>query len=340
MRSEEQNVFSRRQISDQNEIKCVFLKSQENTSHLFGMSSKPQAKPFVKWAGGKGHLLSQLRELFPHTLSTRENFTYVEPFVGGGAMLFYMLQNFPNINHVVINDINSDLISCYRLIKDSPQVLIDSLNQLEKRYQNCSAEKKKEMYYEIRKKYNSRDCGNVEQAAYFIFLNHTCFNGLYRVNTHSEFNVPCGRYVKPTICNTDVILADHDLLASKDIIILNGDYKIVRDYIDPKSHVFTYLDPPYLPISVTSYFKQYSSSPFEEKQQEELELFCQELNEMGCSFMLSNSDCKTEDGQSYFENLYAGYNVRRIFARRYINAHTTQREKLTEIVIRNFLENE
>lgn len=300
------------------------------------MTDSHQPKPFVKWAGGKGHLLGQLQLLFPDNFASMENVSYVEPFVGGGAMLFYILYRYKNVKRVVINDINTDLITCYRIIKDDPIPLIKELKKLEKKYWSLQMEEQKELYYEIRNKYNSRKYSSLKLAAFFLFLNHTCFNGLYRVNSKSEFNVPCGKYNHPAICNEETILADHELLKGVEIEILNGDYKLVKDSINSQDYTFVYLDPPYMPISVTSYFKQYSSSPFEEKEQEELEEFCKVLGDMNCHVMLSNSDCKNECGESYFESLYSRFNIDRIYARRYINAHTNKRDKLSEIVIRNY----
>lgn len=297
-----------------------------------------QAKPFVKWAGGKGHLISQLELLFPNCLNTLGPVTYVEPFVGGGAMLFYILNKFKSVNKIIINDINPDLIECYRLIKDEPSKLIRALHSLQKQYILATNEtQRKELYYSLRQLYNSKSSSVTRQAALFMYLNHTCFNGLYRVNSKSEFNVPCGRYKSPCICNEEVILADHELLQKVDVVLLNGDYKAVGEYLNPQETTFVYFDPPYMPLSVTSYFKQYSSSPFGEKEQKDLLAFCQQIDKQGISFMLSNSDCKTASGESFFEDLYKGFNIDRILARRYINAHTEKRNKLPEIVIRNYI---
>lgn len=293
-------------------------------------------KPFVKWAGGKGHLITQLEALFPEGIMARGNVTYIEPFVGGGAMLFHVLQKYKAINKVIINDINPDLISCYNLIKQNPHDLIDELQILQSQYKNLDENSRKQLYYNLRDLYNTRTVNRTKQAALFIFLNQTCFNGLYRVNSKSEFNVPCGKYKNPHICNEDVIMADHKILNSVELIILNEDYKKILSQIDHKGNVFVYLDPPYMPLSVTSYFKQYSSSPFGDKEQIELHDSCQRLDEAGIHFMLSNSDCKTEDGQSFFEKLYSEFNTERISARRYINAHTEKRDFLSEVVIRNY----
>lgn len=306
------------------------------TTHNPMMLSK-QAKPFVKWAGGKGHLLSQLQELVPSFLQNEEPVTYVEPFVGGGAMLFHILSTYSSVSKVVINDINPDLIMCYRLIKDKPEILIHELQRLQDQYNIKSDEKRNLMYYELRQLYNSRSLCHEKQAALFMFLNHTCFNGLYRVNSKSEFNVPCGRYKSPCICNKDIIMADHALFNRVELSILNGDYKEVIRRIDKDEVTFVYLDPPYMPLSTTSYFKQYSSSPFGETEQIELHNFCAALNDDQICFMLSNSDCKDSNGQSYFERLYHDFRIDRIMARRYINAHTDKRHKLPEIVVRNYV---
>ena len=171
------------------------------------------AKPFVKWAGGKGNLLQKLEDLLPTDFDDLQNVTYIEPFVGGGAMLFHMLNNHKNIRRVVINDINKDLIRCYQLIKKDPQALIDILHPLELQFYEKDEENRKAFFYEIRQKYNICKIHEDLRAAYFIFLNHTCFNGLYRENASGGFNVPFGRYKNPKICNVDVIMADHKVLS-------------------------------------------------------------------------------------------------------------------------------
>lgn len=153
-----------------------------------------QAKPFVKWAGGKGKLLKLLEGQLPIDFDLQEDVTYVEPFVGGGAMLFHMLNNHQNIKRVIINDVNKDLIRCYQLIKGNPQALIDDLELLERNYNLMSTEaSKKKFYYSIREAYNNAKLDEDLKAAYLIFLNRTCFNGLYRVNQNGKFNVPYGR---------------------------------------------------------------------------------------------------------------------------------------------------
>ena len=295
------------------------------------------AKPFVKWAGGKGNLLQKLEALLPTDFDDLENVTYIEPFVGGGAMLFHMLQRHKCIRRAVINDINADLIHCYQLIAYDPQILIERLKNIENRFYNLDLLSRKEFFYDYRDQYNSEGVHPDERAALFIFLNHTCFNGLHRVNAAGKFNVPYGRYKKPVICNEELIMADHRLLNSVELVIRQpGDYKLVRQNLSRNHPNFVYFDPPYRPLSATSSFKEYSNNPFEDRQQEELKHFCDRLTAQNCLIMQSNSDSKTENGNSFFEELYLGYRFDRIMAPRFINANGEKREKQTEVVIRNF----
>lgn len=295
------------------------------------------AKPFVKWAGGKGNLLQQLEALLPANFDDLKNVTYIEPFVGGGAMLFHMLRNHQCIKRAVINDINPDLIRCYQLIAKAPQILIERLGNIENNFYSVDVPGRKDLYYAYRDQYNSEGIHPDERAALFIFLNRTCFNGLYRVNAAGKFNVPYGRYKTPVICNKELIIADHYLLSSVDLIIRQpGDYKDVLKNLSRKNVNFIYLDPPYRPISDTSSFKEYSNPPFKDIQQEELKQFCDELHHRGCLLMQSNSDSKDDAGESFFENLYEDYHFKRILAPRFINANPNKRNKLEEIVIMNY----
>lgn len=294
-------------------------------------------RPFVKWAGGKGNLLHKLEALLPTNFSDLENVTYIEPFVGGGAMFFYMLQHHKCIKKAIINDINPDLIHCYQLIAENPQLLIGRLKDIENNYYSVNFSSRKDLYYAYRDQYNSKSIDSDERAALFILLNHTCYNGLYRVNRVGEFNVPYGQYKKPVICNEELIMADHRLLRSIELIIRRpGDYKYIRQNLSRNGINFIYLDPPYRPLSETSYFKEYSSNPFGDEQQMELKQFCDCLTQRGCLIMQSNSDSLNLDGSSYFEQLYHGYNISRILAPRFINANPQKREELTEIVMRNY----
>ena len=296
-----------------------------------------EAKPFLKWAGGKGQLISQLEEHLPKELKEHE-FTYIEPFVGGGAMFFHMLQRFPNIKRAVINDINSYLITAYRVIKDSSNELIERLAELEKRYYELiEDEAKKSFFLEARTIFNENKLDDIERTKYLIFLNRTCFNGLYRVNAKGKFNVPFGRYLHPTICNEEVLKADSLLLNQVEIMILNGDYKQTLKYIGDGLNFF-YFDPPYRPLDATSSFNSYAKEEFNDDEQIRLHDYCARLNQMpNIKWMLSNSDCSARNPEdTFFEKLYCDFNINRVQASRAINANPNKRGKLTELLIKNY----
>ena len=291
-------------------------------------------KPFVKWAGGKGKLVQTLNEYLPQDFDEQKNITYIEPFVGGGAMVFHMIEHHPNIERIVINDINKDLMRCYKLIKDNPLDLIERLKYFETEYNAIDSESgRKNYYYSIREAYNLECVNADERAVQFIFLNRTCFNGLYRENKSGQFNVPIGRYNKPKICYEDVIIADHEALSK--VEILNGDYRIIANYLG-EGYNFVYLDPPYRPLLDSSNFNDYFKSGFGDKEQIELKMFCDSLSELGCRIMLSNSNSKNENGSSFFEELYQGYSYSEIFAPRNINAFADRRKDQLEVLIRNY----
>ena len=295
------------------------------------------AKPFVKWAGGKGSLVKLLAAHLPADFCNKKDVTYIEPFVGGGAMLFYMLTNFPNIRRVIINDVNADLILCYRFVKNNPEKLIAQLKRIENEYSQLQTmEEKSIYYYRMRDKYNDNIPMDDERAACFIFLNKTCFNGLYRVNTTGKFNVPFGKYKKPLICDDVLISIDHKLL--KNVDIYTGNYSEISKHLG-KGYNYIYIDPPYRPLSGTAYFKEYSHNVFDDKEQEKLKKFCDKLTDKGCQIMQSNSN-SMDEGESYFAKLYQEYYIDQIKAHRYINAHVGKREKETELLIMNYNYNE
>lgn len=296
-----------------------------------------EAKPFLKWAGGKGQLLSQLEQHLPDDLKEKE-FTYFEPFVGGGAMLFYMLQRFPNIKRAVINDINSYLITAYRVIRDSSIELIERLAELEKCYYDLNEdEAKKSFFLEARTIFNENNLDEIDRTKYLIFLNRTCFNGLYRVNAKGKFNVPFGRYLHPTICNKDVLKADSQLLNQVEVVILNGDYEQTSKYLSDGLNFF-YFDPPYRPLDSTSSFNSYAKEEFNDVEQIRLRNFCAKLNQKPkIKWMLSNSDCSARNPEdTFFEELYCDFNINRVQASRAINANPNKRGKLTELLIKNY----
>ena len=287
------------------------------------------AKPFVKWAGGKGNLLNILESHLPADFDSQAKVTYIEPFVGGGAMLFHMLTRHKNIRRVVINDINKDLIRCYQLVKDNPQTLIEILKPFEQKYYELNEDDRRQYFYEIRNEYNNAELSADQRAAHLIFLNHTCFNGLYRENASGGFNVPFGRYKRPKICNVDVVMADHEMLSKVDIIC--GDYKNILSHLG-KGYNFIYFDPPYRPLMGSSNFNQYSKSGFGDSEQVELKAFSDRLTDRGCHLMLSNSDSTNEDGTSYFETLYNGYTFSKLLAQRSISASWIFLPPLIDIV--------
>lgn len=292
------------------------------------------AKPFIKWAGGKTQLLTQFENILPHNLEEAEHFTYIEPFVGGGAMLFHMLQKYTNIGRVIINDINPNLITAYRVIRDTPERLITDLKMLQREFrQNSNEEARKEYFLRIRKSYNEDTHNDVTNTAMFIFLNRTCFNGLYRVNSKGYFNVPFGKYTNPTICDEKLLLEDSKIL--QNVEILCGDYTLIERYVD--NNTFIYFDPPYRPLSTTSSFTSYSKENFDDTEQTRLAHFFARLSRYGCKMMLSNSDCCAQNpNDTFFENLYGNFIIDKVHASRFVNAIPSKRGKLTEILVRNY----
>ena len=296
------------------------------------------AKPFLKWAGGKGQLLSQLEAALPQELYENE-FTYIEPFVGGGAMLFFMLQMFSNIKRVIINDINGNLTWAYKSIKEEPEGLIYRLKHIEQIYSPITDyEEQRTFYLEMRRRFNEKKLSPIDKTALLIFLNRTCFNGLYRENAKGFFNVPFGRYANPTICNEEVIYADSELLNRFDVQILNGDFKETAKAIDKKELNFFYFDPPYRPLSETSSFNSYVKEDFNDDSQRDLADFCRHLNILeNIKWMLSNSDCSAKNpADTFFEDIYEGFDIQRVYASRMVNANASKRGKLTELLIRNY----
>lgn len=296
------------------------------------------AKPFLKWAGGKTQLIGDIEKALPQDL-IRTRFTYIEPFVGSGAVLFWMLNNFPNLERAIINDVNEDLINTYKSIASSPQELISILEILQNEF-HCldgDEENKKAYYYEKRTLYNCRAQEKNEQAALFIFLNRTCFNGLYRVNSKNEYNVPMGSYKRPTICDKENIIAVSEAL--KGIEMLCGDFRQTLGYAKERS--LFYFDPPYKPLNETSSFNAYAKDEFNDNEQIRLKDFCSELNALNHAWILSNSDVKGKnETDNFFDDLYSDFNIQRVKAKRNINANAGKRGVLTELLITNYLNNQ
>src|SRR5574344_229230 len=290
-----------------------------------------KAKPFIKWGGGKGQLIEQLDTQLPADFDKWNEVTYIEPFVGGGAMLFYMLQKYPNIKSAVINDINSDLTTCYKTVRDNPHELIASLQETERKYLSLQDQNdRKTFFMAVRDRYNEKNLDPIENTTKFLFLNRTCFNGLYRVNKKGLFNVPFGKYSNPRICDSETILLDSELL--KKVVILTGDFEATIKYA--KGNTLFYFDPPYRPLNNTSSFNDYTKEAFNDLAQQRLKEFCDKVEQAGFHFMLSNSDCK----DMFFDDLYAQYIIERVWASRSVNAIASKRGKLTEILVHNYTE--
>lgn len=295
-----------------------------------------KAHPFIKWVGGKGQLLEQLSTLLPKDLSNEKEFVYVEPFVGGGAMLFHMLSTYTNISRAVINDMNGDLVTVYKVVRDQPKSLILRLKGMQEKYRQCKTEDERKKYYlQERERYNGRRLSDVEIAALFIFLNRTCFNGLYRVNSKGLFNVPFGKAVNPLICDETTILSDSALLQK--VEILEGDFAGVWKNLGNRA--FVYFDPPYRPLTQTSSFTAYAKNGFDDMQQKRLSEFCRKIDGEGHRWLLSNSDPhNVNSADMFFEEIYAGFEIHRVSASRMINSKADGRGRITELAIRNYKE--
>lgn len=260
-----------------------------------------KAKPFVKWVGGKTQLIKSIEDYLPKNFHKRKNITYIEPFVGGGAILFWILQQYPNIEKAVINDINPDLTTAYLTIKEKPSELVEELLNIQNEYLPLNEEERKEYYLNKRERFNIKELNEVENTSLFIFLNRTCFNGLYRVNSKGKFNVPFGRYTNPKICDSETIFADSKLLQK--VEILTGDFEKTLQYADKNS--FFYFDPPYKPLSETSSFNSYAKEDFNDGEQVRLGNFCKKIDLLGHEFILSNSDLKGKNpDDEFFDDLY------------------------------------
>ena len=293
------------------------------------------AKPFLKWAGGKGQLLAEIDKRLPLELQTGEIDTYVEPFVGGGAVFFHIAQKYPALKQFYLIDINDDLVNCYNIIKENVKSLVPELFYLQDQFSEIKRPERKEFYREIRKSFNTEkvDQFNTKTAAKLIFLNKTCFNGLYRVNRKGEFNVPFGDYEKPRICAANNLMIASQVLQKAQII--HGDFQDSKRYIN--KHTFVYLDPPYRPLSPTAGFTSYSKEDFGNEEQIRLAEFCKQINNRGAKFLLSNSDPKNENPKDhFFEDKYKGFVIERVKATRAINCKASGRGQINELLITNY----
>ena len=294
-----------------------------------------ECKPFIKWVGGKGQLLPEINKLYPIELGKNIN-KYAEIFLGGGAVLFDILSKY-KLDEVYISDKNLELINTYKSIRDNVDILIKSLKEMEEQYIPLNNEDRKIYYYEKREEYNSlkinSEVNNIEKAILFIFLNKTCFNGLYRVNKKGKFNVPMGAYKKPKICDKENL--KNVSLTLRNVKIVYADYRESEKFIDEKT--FVYIDPPYRPLNTSSSFTSYTENDFNDKEQIELAEYINVLNKKGAKIVISNSDPKNNDiDDNFFDKLYKNYNINRVKATRMLNSNASLRGAINELLITNY----
>ena len=274
-------------------------------------------KPFVKWAGGKRQLIPILNENLPKTFGT-----YYEPFIGGGALLFHMLTERDG-QKCSISDLNSDLVLAYTTIRDRIDDLISSLKSHEKNYRKDS----KSYYYSVRE---SNPRSEIEKTSRLLFLNRTCFNGLYRVNSKGKFNVPLGRYTNPNIVNEDNLRSVSAILQASKVSIKCRDFEAVLR--DVKKGDLVYFDPPYQPVSDTANFTSYTNKDFTDSDLERLADLCNKLDSKGCKVLLSNSDSKQVSDMFSTKS----WKVNKIQANRSINSNSKKRTGHFELLIKNY----
>lgn len=294
-----------------------------------------EIKPFLKWAGGKGQLIKEIEHYYP--FKEGHITKYAEPFVGGGAVLFDILRKY-NLQEVYISDINGALINTYQVIKENVDILIKNLYVLQNEFIPLDTERRKVYYNQKRERFNSLKVDknkniNIEKAALMIFLNKTCFNGLFRVNKKGFFNVPMGAYKNPMICDEKNLRAVSEKLQK--VTIVCGDYKDSAKFID--ENTFVYFDPPYRPLTDTSSFTAYTEDLFNDEKQIELASFVKDMHKKGAKFVVSNSDPQNANAEDdFFDKIYSEYNIKRIEATRMINCKAHARGKIKELLISNF----
>lgn len=301
-----------------------------------------EAKPFLKWAGGKSKLISEIEKRFPKNIKESGKIEkYFEPFIGGGALFFYLMSNY-DVKESFIFDINSELIVVYKTIQNNPKELISLLNEIKDDFIPKEHDERKEIYLNVRKSFNENlqgfDFENyssefVERAAQIIFMNKTCFNGLFRVNKKGEFNVPFGRYKNPKIFDENNLMSVYKALKNTNII--NASFLESEQLIDDNSLV--YLDPPYRPLSKSSSFTSYSKFDFNDDDQIELSNYYKRISKIGAKAILSNSDPKnTDENDNFFDDLYGDFVIDRVKAPRMINCKGNKRKPVNEILVRNY----
>jgi DNA adenine methylase len=299
-------------------------------------------KPFIKWVGGKTQLLEQFENFYPQELHNGMIKNYVEPFVGGGALFFRLAQRY-NLENIYLSDLNQDLILTYKVVQQRPKDLLEILAQYQINYQHTPQIQRQDLFLTVRKHFNLQRLeinytklshNWILRAAQFIFLNKTCFNGLFRLNSKGEFNVPYGKYKTALIFDPVNIMAVSDLLQNANIQYAN--YTNCWEYVS--KNTFVYFDPPYRPISPTANFTTYINNGFNDREQLQLAQFFQKLDqEKKAKLMLSNSDPFNHNpNDNFFATAYSDYNIHRVTANRAVNCDGKKRGKITELVITNY----
>ena len=300
-----------------------------------------KVKPFLKWAGGKAQLIEQIVNYLPDELKHNKIRRYVEPFIGGGALFFHIAQSY-EVEEFFISDVNEELILAYMSIQKNVDALIDLLRGMEQKYHRLTPNRQKEYFYTTRFQLNENRLSIdftsykdnwIERTAQIIFLNRTCFNGLFRVNSKGEFNVPFGRYNNPSICHEENLRAVSELFQRTEIRL--GDFTECEPFV--KSNSFVYFDPPYRPISKTASFTSYSKYDFNDVAQLRLASFYRLLDRKGALLILSNSDPKNENPKDqFFEDAYKEFRIKRVKANRMINCNAEKRGAINELLIMNY----
>ena len=310
-------------------------KPEDARSLRYNQLNEKNVKPFLKWAGGKGQLIKEIEHYYP--FDKGDITKYAEPFVGGGAVLFDILSKY-DLKEVYISDINAELINTYRIIRDDIDALIKILYTMQSEFISLDTANRKSYYNEKREhfndlKINSNEDINIEKAALMIFLNKTCFNGLFRVNKKGLFNVPMGAYKNPMICDEKNLRAVSEKLQK--VTIVCGDYRESDDFID--ENTFVYFDPPYRPITDTASFTAYTENSFNDEEQIKLASFVDDMHKKGAKIVISNSDPKNSNIEDdFFDNIYSAHKIKRVEATRMINCNSDARGKIKELLISNF----
>lgn len=299
------------------------------------------AKPFLKWAGGKSQLLETFANFYPKELETNRIKNYYEPFIGGGAVFFDVVQKY-SIEAAFLFDINEELILTYQVVQKDVNKLVEQLHELQNRYLRLNQDERSEFFYKVRNEFNKNRLSIeysrysekwITRAAQIIFLNKTCFNGLFRFNSKGEFNVPAGRYKNPKILDEPNLRNVSKTLEIAEI--RKADFTEITNLVKPLS--FVYFDPPYRPLNKTSSFTSYSKKIFGDDEQEQLAAIFSELHQKGIKLMLSNSDPKNYDPDDcFFDELYKHFNIYRVLAKRSINSVASKRKAIKEIIVTNY----